>query len=71
MSSLEIEATLDGSPLLLAPNSTGIIAVDISEVDVGSHNLKMIITDSLGQESRLSATFTIHYPYEDPYLILV
>ena len=71
MSSLEIEATLDGSPLLLAPNNTGIIAVDISEVDVGSHNLKMIITDSLGQESRLSATFTIHYPYEDPTVMIV
>jgi len=71
MSSLEIEATLDGLPLILAPNVTGIIAVDISEVDVGSHNLKMIITDSLGQESRLSATFTIHYPYEDPTIIIV
>ena len=59
MSSLDIEATLDGSPLILAPNGTGIITVDISEVVVGSHNLKMIITDSLGQESRLSATFTI------------
>ena len=54
MSSIDIEATLDGSPLLIAPNGTGIIAVDISEVDVGSHNLKMIITDSLGQESRLT-----------------
>ena len=71
MFSLDIEATLDGSPLLLAPNGTGIIAVDISEVDVGSHNLKMIITDSLGQESRLSATFTIHYPYEDPTVMIV
>ena len=45
--------------------------MDISEVDVGSHNLKMIITDSLGQESRLSATFTIHYPYEDPTVMIV
>ena len=45
--------------------------MDISEVVVGSHNLKMIITDSLGQESRLSATFTIHYPYEDPTVMIV
>ena len=71
MSSLDIEVTLDGSPLLLAPNNTGIIVVDISEVEVGSHSLKMIITDSLGQESRLSATFTIHYPYEDPTVMIV
>ena len=71
MSSIDIVATLDGLPLLIAPNSTGIIAVDISEVEVGSHNLKMIITDSLGQESRLFAAFTIHYPYEDPTVMIV
>ena len=71
MSSLDIEATLDGSSLLLAPNNTGIISIDISDVGVGSHSLKIIITDSLGQESRLSSTFLVHYPYEDPTIIIV
>ena len=71
MSSLEIEATIDGSQLLIAPNSTGIISVDISELDVGTHTLKMIITDSLGQESRFSSTFLVHYPYEDPTILVI
>ena len=71
MSSLEIEATMDGSQLLLAPNNTGIISVDISELDVGTHTLKMIITDSLGQESRFSSTFLVHYPYEDPTILVI
>tara|TARA_B100000900_G_scaffold49843_1_gene36845 strand:+ start:4544 stop:6583 length:2040 start_codon:yes stop_codon:yes gene_type:complete len=71
MSSLDIEATLDGSPLLLAPNNTGIISVDISELGVGTHSLKIIIIDSLGQESRLSSTFLVHHPYEDPTIIIV
>ena len=71
MSSLDIEATLDGSSLLLAPNNTGIISIDISEVGVGTHSLKIIITDSLGQESRFSSTFLVHYPYEDPTIIIV
>ena len=71
MSSLDIEATLDGTSLLLAPNNTGIISIDISDVGVGSHSLKIIITDSLGQESRLSSTFLVHYPYEDPTIIIV
>ena len=71
MSSLEIEATMDGSQLLLVPNNTGIISVDISELDVGTHTLKMIITDSLGQESRFSSTFLVHYPYEDPTILVI
>ena len=66
MSSLEIEATLDGSPLLLAPNGTGIISVDISEAVVGSHTLKMIITDSL--RSRIEV-FMLHFQSITPMKI--
>ena len=71
MSSLDIEATIDGSALNVAPNNTGIISIDISEVEAGTHSLKMIITDSLGQESRLSSIFSINYPYEDPTIIIL
>tara|TARA_B100000530_G_scaffold136130_1_gene85065 strand:- start:10428 stop:12155 length:1728 start_codon:yes stop_codon:yes gene_type:complete len=71
MSSLQIEATLDGSPLNIEPNSTGVIVVDISETGVGSHSFKIVVTDSLGQESRLSSTFSIHYPYEDPTIMIL
>jgi hypothetical protein len=71
MSSLSIEITLDGIALNVIPNSTGIILIDISEVSVGTHALKMVIVDSLGQESRLSASFIIHYPYEDPTVMIV
>jgi hypothetical protein len=69
MSSLDMEITLDGSPLNVVPNKTGIITVDISDLEVGAHSLKMIIIDSLGQESRLSNTFSINYPSEDPTII--
>jgi hypothetical protein len=69
MSSLDMKITLDGSPLNVVPNKTGIITVDISDLEVGAHSLKMIIIDSLGQESRLSNTFSINYPSEDPTII--
>jgi len=71
MSSLNIEATIDGSPLNVAPNNTGIITVDISDLEVGTHSLKMIIIDSLGQESRLSHTFSINYPSEQSTTIVL
>ena len=71
INALDIQVTLDGYTLNIEPNSTGILVVDISEVLVGTHTLKMIVTDSLGQESRLSASFTIHYPYEDPTVMVV
>ena len=71
MSSLDIEITLDGNILNIQPNATGIIIIDITEILVGTHALKMVVVDSLGQESRLSTTFTIHYPYEDPTVMIV
>jgi predicted esterase len=71
MSSLDIEMTLDGNLLNIQPNATGIIIVDISEILVGTHALKIVVVDSLGQESRLSTSFTIHYPYEDPTVMIV
>ena len=37
------------------PMLLGLLLVDISEIIVGSHALKMVVVDSLGQESRLSA----------------
>ena len=71
MSALDIEITLDGNILNIQPNITGIIVVDISEILVGTHALKIVVVDSLGQESRLSTSFIIHYPYEDPTVMIV
>jgi len=71
MSSLDIELTLDGVAISTQPNITGIIQIDISDVPVGTHALKMIVIDSLGQESRLSVTFNIHYPFENPTVMIV
>ena len=71
MSSLDIEITLDGNALNIQPNVSGIIIVDISEILVGTYYLKIVVTDSLGQESRLSTTFVIHYPYEDPTVMII
>ena len=71
MKSLNIEITLDGTIVNVLPNATGVISVDISETNVGSHALKMVVIDSLGQESRLSVSFSINYPYEDPTVMIV
>jgi len=71
MKSLNIVITLDGSIVNVLPNATGVISVDISETNVGSHALKMVVIDSLGQESRLSVSFSINYPYEDPTVMIV
>ena len=70
MNSLDIEITLDGIAINVQPNVTGIVLIDISDIGVGVHALKMIVTDSLGQESRLSVSFTIHYPYENPTVMI-
>ena len=71
MSSLNIEMTLNGDSVNVQPNVTGVLIVDISQIGVGNHALKIIVTDSLGQESRLSSSFNIHYPYEDPTVMIV
>ena len=71
MKSLNIEITFDGTIVNVLPNATGVISVDISETNVGSHALKMVVIDSLGQESRLSVSFSINYPYEDPTVMIV
>jgi len=71
MSSLNIEMTLNGDSVNVQPNATGVLIVDISQIGVGNHALKIIVTDSLGQESRLSSSFNIHYPYEDPTVMIV
>ncbi len=64
MSDLSLLVTLDGDEIADLPDHNGVILIDISELDVGSHALKVIATDSLGQETSWSKAFIVHYPEE-------
>mgnify|MGYP001258323103 FL=1 len=64
MSDLSLLVTLDGGEIADLPDQYGMISIDISELDVGSHALKVVAIDSLGQETSWSKAFIIHYPEE-------
>ena len=64
MSDLSLLVTLDGDEIADLPDQYGVISIDISELDVGSHALKVVAIDSLGQETSWSKAFIIHYPEE-------
>lgn len=64
MGSLSVLITLNGELVNDAVNSQGVVTIDISSLGVGSHALKVIATDSLGQETTWSKAFMIHYPEE-------
>ena len=64
MSDLSLFITLDGEEISETPGPDGIIAIDISDLGIGSHALKVVATDSLGQETSWSKAFIVHYPDE-------
>ena len=64
MSDLSLLVTLDGDEISEVPDQDGSMTVDISELGAGSHALKVIAIDSLGQETSWSKAFIVHYPGE-------
>ena len=64
MGSLSVLITLNGELVTQTPNSEGVVTLDISSLEVGSHALQVIATDSLGQETTWAKAFIIHYPEE-------
>ena len=70
MAGLALEVSLDGMGITDEPNSDGILEIDISQLGVGSHSIKVVATDSLGQESRWTAAFMIEYP-DEGYTVIV
>ena len=64
MSDLSLLITMDGEEISEAPGPDGTITIDISDLDIGSHALKVVAIDSLGQETSWSKAFIVHYPDE-------
>jgi len=71
MAGLTLVVSLDGIGITDEPDSDGNLVIDISQLGVGSHSLKVIATDSLGQESKWTAAFMIQYPDEGYTVIVV
>ena len=71
MGGLTVTATLDGNPIQDLMDAGGNIIIDISDLEVGSHMIKVQATDSLGQESQWTTTFIIEYPDEGFTVIVV
>ncbi|MBP50759.1 MAG: hypothetical protein CMA68_01590 [Euryarchaeota archaeon] len=55
---------MDGEDISKTPGPAGTINIDISDLDIGSHALKVVAIDSLGQETSWSKAFIVHYPDE-------
>jgi len=64
MSDLSLLITLDEEEISETPDPDGTVTIDISELDIGSHALKVVAIDSLGQETSWSKAFIVHYPEE-------
>ena len=71
MLGLTVTVTLNGNDIQNLMDADGNLIIDISELEVGSHSLKVDAVDSLGQESRWTAGFTIEYPDEGYTVIVV
>lgn len=71
MAGLNVTVTLDGIEIQDLMDSEGNLVIDISGLDVGSHALKVVAIDSLGQESRWTAGFVLEYPDEGYTVIVV
>ncbi|SVC12924.1 uncharacterized protein METZ01_LOCUS265778, partial [marine metagenome] len=56
MAGLTLVVSLDGVGITDEPDSDGILEIDISQLGVGSHSIKVVATDSLGQESKWTAS---------------
>ena len=71
MAGLNVTVTLDGIEIQDLMDSEGNLVIDISGLEVGSHALKVVAIDSLGQESRWTAGFVLEYPDEGYTVIVV
>lgn len=71
MPGLTVTVTLNGDDIQNLMDADGNLIIDISELEVGSHSLKVDAVDSLGQESKWTAGFTIEYPDEGYTVIVV
>ena len=69
MSGLSVLITLNGEEVKNQLDSKGVVSVDISSLDVGSHALRVVATDSLGQDSTWTKIFSINYPEESQTVI--
>ena len=71
MAGLNVTATLNGVEIQDLMDSEGNLVIDISALEVGSHALKVVTVDSLGQESRWTSGFVLEYPDEGYTVIVV
>ena len=71
MAGLNVTVTLDGEEIQDLMDAEGNLVIDISGLEVGSHALKVVAIDSLGQESRWTAGFVLEYPDEGYTVIVV
>ena len=71
MAELTLSVSLDGIEIQHQMDADGNLIIDISQLGIGSHAVKIVATDSIGQESRWSATFMIEYPDEGYTVIVV
>ena len=71
MIELTLSVSLDGIEIQHPMDTDGNLIIDISQLGIGSHAVKIVATDSIGQESRWSATFMIEYPDEGYTVIVV
>ena len=71
MAELTLSVSLDGFEIQHQMDTVGNLIIDISQLGIGSHAVKIVATDSIGQESKWSATFMIEYPDEGYTVIVV
>ena len=71
MIELTLSVSLDGFEIQHQMDTVGNLIIDISQLGIGSHAVKIVATDSIGQESKWSATFMIEYPDEGYTVIVV
>ncbi len=71
MAELTLSVSLDGIEIQHQMDADGNLIIDISQLGIGSHAVKIVATDSIGQESKWSATFMIEYPDEGYTVIVV
>jgi hypothetical protein len=70
MAGLTVTVFLDGVEIQDQLDGNGNLIIDISQLGIGSHAIKVEAVDSLGQESKWSAAFMIEYP-DEGYTVLV
>ena len=71
MNELTLSVSLSGNEIQHQMDADGILIIDISQLGIGSHVVKIVATDSIGQESKWSSVFMIEYPDEGYTVIVV